>query len=75
VPAPAEGGPPTYAAALLALGNASLITFERVLSGIVFGTLGGIGLGLLVATSDTSTSENEVRLQNCSIPLEALRRL
>jgi len=52
VPAPSEGGPPTYAAALLALGSASLITFERVLAGIVFGTLGGIGLGLLVATSD-----------------------
>ena len=54
VPAPSEGGPPTYAAALLALGNASLITFERVLSGIVFGTLGGIGLGLLVAASDAA---------------------
>jgi len=52
VSAPSEGGPPTYAAALLALGSASLITFERVLAGIVFGTLGGIGLGLLVATSD-----------------------
>jgi ABC-type nitrate/sulfonate/bicarbonate transport system permease component len=54
VQAPSEGGSPTYAAALLALGSASLITFERVLSGIVFGTLGGIGLGLLVATSDTA---------------------
>jgi sulfonate transport system permease protein len=52
VPAPAEGGPPTYAAALLALGSASLITFERVFAGIVFGTFSGIGLGLLVATSD-----------------------
>ncbi len=31
VPAPSEGGPPTYAAALLALGSASLVTFERVL--------------------------------------------
>lgn len=54
VPAPSEGGPPTYAAALLALGSASLITFERVFSGIFFGTLGGIGLGLLVATSDVA---------------------
>jgi sulfonate transport system permease protein len=53
-PAPSEGGPPTYAAALLALGSASLITFERVLAGIFFGTLGGIGLGLLVATSDAA---------------------
>lgn len=52
VPAPSEGGPRTYAGAFLALGSASLITFERVLLGIVFGTLGGIGLGLLVATSD-----------------------
>jgi len=52
VPAPSEGGPRTYAGAFLALGSASLITFERVLFGIVFGTLGGISLGLLVATSD-----------------------
>jgi sulfonate transport system permease protein len=52
VPAPSEGGPPTYAAALLALGSASLITFERVFAGIFFGTFSGIGLGLLVATSD-----------------------
>jgi sulfonate transport system permease protein len=52
VPAPSEGGQPTYAAALLALGSASLITFERVFLGIVLGTIGGIGLGLLVATSE-----------------------
>jgi sulfonate transport system permease protein len=52
VPAPSEGGPPTYAAAILALASASLITFERVFTGIVLGTFGGIGLGLLVATSD-----------------------
>ena len=52
VPAPAEGGPRTYAGAFLALGSASLITIERVLFGVVFGTLGGISLGLLVATSD-----------------------
>lgn len=51
VPAPSEGGQPTYAAALLALASASLITFERVFAGIFFGTVGGIGLGLLVATS------------------------
>ena len=54
VPAPSEGGPRTYAAALLALGEASLITFERVAGGIVIGVLGGIGLGLLVASSDAA---------------------
>ncbi len=54
IPAPSQGGPATYAAALLALGAASLVTFERVFSGIAFGTLSGIGLGLLVATSDVS---------------------
>jgi sulfonate transport system permease protein len=52
IPAPAEGGPPTYAAAFLALGSASLFTFERVFVGLLFGTIGGIGLGLLVATSE-----------------------
>ena len=52
--APSEGGPPTYAAALLALGQASLVTFERVGLGTVFGVLGGIGLGLLVASSDAA---------------------
>lgn len=51
VPAPSEGGQPTYAAALLALASASLITFERVFAGIFFGTVSGVGLGLLVATS------------------------
>src|ERR1700739_3081911 len=51
VPAPSEGGQPTYAAALLALASASLITFQRVFAGIFFGTVSGIGLGLLVATS------------------------
>jgi sulfonate transport system permease protein len=54
VPAPSEGGPPTYAAALLALGQASLVTFERVVLGIVFGVLSGVGLGLLVASSDAA---------------------
>ena len=52
VPVPSEGGPRTYAGALLALGEASLITFERVAGGMAFGVLGGIGLGLLVASSD-----------------------
>ena len=54
VPAPSQGGPATYTAALLALGAASLVTFERVFFGIVFGTLSGVGLGLLVATSEVS---------------------
>jgi sulfonate transport system permease protein len=54
VPAPSEGGPRTYAGALLALGEASLITFERVAGGMVFGVLGGIGLGLLVGSSDAA---------------------
>ena len=54
VPVPSEGGPRTYAGALLALGEASLITFERVAGGMAFGVLGGIGLGLLVASSDAA---------------------
>ncbi len=54
IPAPSEGGPATYAAALLALGAASLITFQRVLLGIVFGTFTGIGLGLLIGSSDSA---------------------
>jgi sulfonate transport system permease protein len=54
IPAPSQGGPATYAAALLALGAASLVTFERVFFGIAFGTLSGVGLGFLVATSDAS---------------------
>ncbi len=52
VPAPSEGGPPTYAAALLALVQASLVTFQRVLLGVGFGVLSGIGLGLLVTASN-----------------------
>jgi sulfonate transport system permease protein len=51
IPVPSEGGPATYAAALLALASASLITFQRVLYSLLFGTLSGIGLGLLVAAS------------------------
>jgi sulfonate transport system permease protein len=54
VPVPSEGGPPTYAAALLALGQASLVTFERVVFGTVTGVVGGMGLGLLVASSDAA---------------------
>jgi sulfonate transport system permease protein len=52
VPSPAEGGPPTYAAALLALGEATLVTFERVVIGVAIGVAAGIGLGLAVAASD-----------------------
>lgn len=52
IPSPAEGGPPSYAAALLALAEATLITFERVVIGVASGTAAGIGLGLAVAASD-----------------------
>jgi sulfonate transport system permease protein len=51
VTAPSEGGSATYAAALLALGQASLVTFQRVFLGVLFGVFGGVGLGLLVAAS------------------------
>jgi sulfonate transport system permease protein len=52
IPAPSEGGPATYAGAFLALLQASLVTFERVLLGVGFGVLSGIGLGLLVTASN-----------------------
>ncbi|MBV9756470.1 MAG: ABC transporter permease subunit [Alphaproteobacteria bacterium] len=52
VPSPAEGGPPSYAAALLALGDATLITFERVVIGVAIGMAAGLALGLAVAASD-----------------------
>lgn len=52
IPAPSEGGAATYAAAFLALGQASLITFERVILGVLFGVAGGVGVGLLVTASD-----------------------
>ena len=54
VPAPSEGGPATYAAALLALGQASLITFQRIILGVGLGVIAGVGLGLLVAASDVA---------------------
>ena len=52
IPSPAEGGPPSYAAALLALAEATLITFERVVIGVGVGVVLEIGLGLAVAASD-----------------------
>jgi sulfonate transport system permease protein len=52
IPSPAEGGPPTYAAALLALGEASAITFARLILGVGAGLVVGVALGLVVATSD-----------------------
>jgi sulfonate transport system permease protein len=54
IPAPADGGPATYAAALLALGQASLITFARMIAGVALGAVGGVLLGLLVAASDVA---------------------
>src|SRR6516225_9784723 len=51
VPAPSEGGPPSYAPAFLALGKASLVIFERVGWGTGSGVLGGIGFGRPGATS------------------------
>jgi len=52
VPSPAEGGPATYAAAFLALGEASAITFARLILGVAAGLIVGVALGLVVATSD-----------------------
>lgn len=54
VPAPSEGGPATYVAALLALGQASLITFQRIILGVGLGVIAGVGLGLLVAASEVA---------------------
>ncbi len=51
VPSPVEGAPHTYAAAFLALGKASLITFQRVIIGTACGLAAGIGLGLVVSIS------------------------
>jgi sulfonate transport system permease protein len=51
VAAPSEGAPPSYAAALLALGEASLVTFQRVLIGVASGVVAGVGLGLAVSAS------------------------
>jgi sulfonate transport system permease protein len=52
VPSPAEGGPSTYAAAFLALAEASAITFARLILGVGAGLIVGVALGLVVATSD-----------------------
>ncbi len=52
VPAPSEGGPATYTAAFLALGQASLITLERMIAGVALGAIGGVLLGLVVSASD-----------------------
>jgi sulfonate transport system permease protein len=51
VPSTIEGAPPSYAAAFLALGKASLITFQRVVIGVVCGLVAGIGLGMIVSMS------------------------
>jgi sulfonate transport system permease protein len=52
IPAPSEGGPASYAAAILALGEASLVTFERMIAGVALGVAGGVLLGLVVSASD-----------------------
>jgi len=52
VPSPSDGAPPSYAAAFLALGEASLITFQRVLAGVASGVVAGVGVGLAVSASD-----------------------
>jgi sulfonate transport system permease protein len=54
VPAPSEGGPATYAGALLALAQASLVTFQRVVLGVLLGVIAGVGLGLVVAASPSA---------------------
>ena len=51
IPSTVEGAAPSYAAALLALAKASLVTFERVLAGVACGLVAGIGLGIVVSTS------------------------
>lgn len=51
VGSPALGAPHSYAAAMLALGKASLVTFFRVLSGVLIGVSAGVALGLLVSQS------------------------
>jgi len=51
VSAPSEGGAATYAGAILALGQATLVTFQRVFLGILFGVASGVAIGLLVAAS------------------------
>lgn len=54
IPSTVEGAPPSYAAAFLALGKASLITFQRVLIGVVSGVIVGVGLGILVSMSSVA---------------------
>lgn len=51
IPSTVEGAAPSYAAAILALAKASLVTFERVLAGVACGLVAGIGLGIVVSTS------------------------
>jgi sulfonate transport system permease protein len=52
IPAPSEGGPASYTAAILALGEASLVTFGRMIAGVALGVAGGVLLGLVVSASD-----------------------
>jgi ABC-type nitrate/sulfonate/bicarbonate transport system permease component len=50
-PNPADGGAETYLGAFLALGYNAFFTFKRVLLGLAFGGLLGVGTGLLVSYS------------------------
>jgi ABC-type nitrate/sulfonate/bicarbonate transport system permease component len=53
-PSPQEGGKETYRGALLALGSASLITFERMVLGVGLGIAVGSGAGLLTSASSVA---------------------
>lgn len=50
-PAPQQGGQETYWGALLALGSASLVTFERMVLGVGLGIIVGSGIGLVTSAS------------------------
>jgi sulfonate transport system permease protein len=51
VPSPENGGAETYAGAFLAIGNASLVSLERVVLGVLIGVAAGLALGLVTSSS------------------------
>lgn len=51
VPAPSNGGSQTYLGAVLALLNASVVSFERLAIGVFGGLLVGVGLGLVISAT------------------------